>query len=70
MIKSRDAGLDAYMFTASGASGSGCYLWNMMTGDVFEYTKPTDLESILAEMRKPAGQGSVERKLLPIVADF
>ena len=64
MIKSRDAGADAYVFTASGGH---CYLWTIATGDVFEYVNPADLEGILAEMRKPAGRGRVEKKLLPVV---
>ncbi|XP_044721223.1 uncharacterized protein HRG_06220 [Hirsutella rhossiliensis] len=39
MIKSRHAAADAYVFMASGGR---CYLWNMATGDVFQYVKPAD----------------------------
>ncbi|KJZ70938.1 hypothetical protein HIM_09689 [Hirsutella minnesotensis 3608] len=61
MIKSRHAGGDGYFFAAT---GNKYYLWNMNTGDVFEYVKPADLQGILGEMRKPGGTGKVERNLL------
>ncbi|KAK8106456.1 uncharacterized protein PG998_003075 [Apiospora kogelbergensis] len=64
MIKSREAGGDGYVFM----SGGKVYLWNMLQDDVWEYVKPVDLEGILAEMRKPAGTGSVEVKQMKQVS--
>ncbi|KAI0007430.1 hypothetical protein F4779DRAFT_512252 [Xylariaceae sp. FL0662B] len=60
MIVDRDNGSGAYMFTAGGR----VYLWNMLTDEVYEYTKPADLSSIVAEMRKKPGTGQFESKLL------
>lgn len=62
MIKSRDAGGDAYVFTASGGK---VYLWNMAMEEVWEYVKPADLEGILAEMRKT--DSDVEMKKMQAV---
>ncbi|KAI2780787.1 hypothetical protein F4815DRAFT_469101 [Daldinia loculata] len=61
MIVSRDNGRDAYMFTASTGK---VYLWNMVTNEIYEYTKPTDRTAILAQMKMPPGKGELERKLL------
>ncbi|PHH93134.1 hypothetical protein CDD83_514 [Cordyceps sp. RAO-2017] len=61
MIKTRRDGGDGYVFAAT--DKSYC-LWNMTTGDVFKFVEPTDLEKILAEMRKPAGEGTVKTKML------
>lgn len=58
MVKSRDAGGDAYVF----ATGDKVYLWNMPMDEVFEYVKPTNLKDILVEMGKPPGKGAVELK--------
>ncbi|PHH66828.1 hypothetical protein CDD81_5960 [Ophiocordyceps australis] len=61
MVKSVNAGADAYVFTA----GQNVYLWNMVSNDVFQYTNPTSLSAILAEMRKVGSKRKVEMKLLP-----
>ncbi|GAB0138938.1 hypothetical protein EsDP_00007157 [Epichloe bromicola] len=61
MIKSMEAGGDGYVFRDS----DGIYLWSMPTNLVYQYTKPTGLDAILAEMCKPAGRGTVEIKSLP-----
>ncbi|RYP41834.1 hypothetical protein DL767_000735 [Monosporascus sp. MG133] len=61
MIRSPEWGGDGYIFT----TGGKYYLWNMLMGDVYEYTDPADLDGILKEMRKPGGQ--VEAKLLPVI---
>ncbi|KAI1457415.1 hypothetical protein F4805DRAFT_457785 [Annulohypoxylon moriforme] len=60
MIKSRDTGGDAYVFM----SGGKVYLWNMVMGDVWVYTKPSELDGILAEMGKPAGTSDVNMELV------
>ncbi|KAI0890540.1 uncharacterized protein GGS22DRAFT_151185 [Annulohypoxylon maeteangense] len=60
MIKSRDTGGDAYVFT----SGDKVYLWNMTMGNVWQYTKPADLDGLLTEMRKPAGTNDVDMELV------
>ncbi|KAI0852451.1 hypothetical protein F5Y00DRAFT_273075 [Daldinia vernicosa] len=64
MIVDPDNGSDSYMFTASTGK---IYLWYMVTGEIFEYTNPSDQAGILAEMKKPAGTGKLERTLLPQV---
>lgn len=56
MITSRNYGGGGYVF----AAGGKYYLWNMMANQVYEYTKPADLDSILREMRKLGGKGKVE----------
>lgn len=61
MIKDREAGGDGYVFQ----DANGFYLWSMPTDDVYRYTKPTSRDAILAEMRKPAGRGTVEMTLMP-----
>ncbi|KND88088.1 hypothetical protein TOPH_07327 [Tolypocladium ophioglossoides CBS 100239] len=61
MIVDPDDGGDAYVFTASGGK---VYLWNMLTNEVYEYTDPTDLDGILAQMKMPPGKGKLESKLL------
>ncbi|OTB15547.1 hypothetical protein K445DRAFT_301010 [Daldinia sp. EC12] len=61
MIINAESGGDAYLFTASTGK---VYLWNMVTGEVFEYTNPADLNGILAQMRMPPGKGKLDRILL------
>ncbi|KAI0907855.1 hypothetical protein F4823DRAFT_640796 [Ustulina deusta] len=61
MIVDRHNGGDRYIFTTP---DNKVYLWNMITFEVYEFTNPTRLEDILAEMRKKPGQGQLERKLL------
>lgn len=67
MIKSRDAGGDGYVFQDSKGR---IYLWSMIMDDVYQYTKPTGLNAILAEMNKSAGRGRVEMKLLPQISEI
>ncbi|KAL7951069.1 hypothetical protein V8C42DRAFT_308428 [Trichoderma barbatum] len=52
MIKSREYGGDAYVFTYDGKT----YLWNMSQDDVYLYTDPADIEGVLREMRKQSGK--------------
>ncbi|KAI1468604.1 uncharacterized protein F4812DRAFT_470495 [Daldinia caldariorum] len=61
MVVDPECGGDAYLFTASTGK---VYLWNMVTGEVFEYTNPADLDGVLAQMKMPPGKGKVERVLL------
>ncbi|KAF5604288.1 hypothetical protein FPCIR_833 [Fusarium pseudocircinatum] len=66
MIKDREAGGDGYVFQ----DANGIYLWSMHMDDVYKYTKPATRNEILAEMRKPAGRGSVEMTLMPRQSDL
>ncbi|KOS19994.1 hypothetical protein ESCO_005592 [Escovopsis weberi] len=59
MIKRPSYGSDAYIFTYAGK----CYLWNMISDQVFEYTQPTTYEQVVAEMKKPHGTGVTKMKL-------
>ncbi|KAI1406918.1 hypothetical protein F5Y13DRAFT_144196 [Hypoxylon sp. FL1857] len=59
LIINPENGGDTYMFTASGKT----YVWNMLTNEIYVYTKPTDLDAILDMMRKP-GTGTFESRLL------
>lgn len=52
MIRSREHGGDAYLFTYNGKP----YLWNMVQDDVYLFTEPADLEGVLQEMRKQSGK--------------
>ncbi|TGJ87800.1 hypothetical protein E0Z10_g929 [Xylaria hypoxylon] len=61
MIVDRYNGSDACVFTTP---DNKVYLWNMITQEVYEFTKPTALNDILAQLRLPSGKGSVELKLL------
>ncbi|KAI0536515.1 hypothetical protein GGR58DRAFT_475017 [Xylaria digitata] len=61
IIVSRYNGGDAYIFTTP---DNKVYLWNMITHEVYEFTNPTRLEDILAQLKLPPGQGRLERKLL------
>lgn len=58
MIRSREYGGDAYVFTYDGKP----YLWSMSQDDVYLYTEPADLEGVLREMRKQSGK--VTRELV------
>ncbi|RYP91660.1 hypothetical protein DL770_002226 [Monosporascus sp. CRB-9-2] len=60
MIVDPDEGGGAYIFTVS----NKVYCWNMLTNEIYEYTNPTDLNSVLAQMKMPPGKGTLETKLL------
>ncbi|QPC80196.1 hypothetical protein HYE68_010948 [Fusarium pseudograminearum] len=64
MIKSREDGGDGYLFQ----DANGVYLWNMQQDDVWKYTNPTNLDDILAEMRKPEGTGNVEMTQMQLLS--
>ncbi|KAI1747089.1 hypothetical protein F4782DRAFT_522487 [Xylaria castorea] len=61
MIVDRYNGSGACVFTTP---DNKVYLWNMITQEVYKFTKPTALNDILAQLRLPSGKGSVELKLL------
>ncbi|KAK1240133.1 hypothetical protein MKX08_007575 [Trichoderma sp. CBMAI-0020] len=60
MIRSRETGGGAYIFTYDGKP----YLWDMLQDDVFLHTEPADLEGVLREMRKQSGK--VTRELVVV----
>ncbi|KAI0409851.1 hypothetical protein F4802DRAFT_542305 [Xylaria palmicola] len=61
LIVDRHNGADRYIFTTP---DNKVYLWNMITYEVFEFTKPTALQDILTQMRMKPGQGKIETKML------
>lgn len=60
MIKTPEGGGELYMFTY----GTGCYAWNMISNELYRYTKPTDFESVVAELKKPPGKATVTVELM------
>ncbi|KAI1426133.1 hypothetical protein F5Y12DRAFT_744092 [Xylaria sp. FL1777] len=58
LIADRDRGSDQYIFK-DGTTGK-IYLWSMMTNEISEYTKPTDLDGIIAQLKLPIGKASLE----------
>ncbi|KAI0118164.1 hypothetical protein GGR51DRAFT_572175 [Nemania sp. FL0031] len=57
-IITRDRGGDQYIFK-DGTTGK-IYVWSMLTGEIFEFTKPTDLDSIVAQLNLPVGKATME----------
>ncbi|KAI1124289.1 hypothetical protein F5Y10DRAFT_285214 [Nemania abortiva] len=66
-IVTRERGGDQYIFK-DGTTGK-IYLWGMLTDEIYEFIKPTDLDSIVAQMNLPVGKATMETKQLDDVGE-
>ncbi|KAI1186326.1 hypothetical protein F5B17DRAFT_404437 [Nemania serpens] len=62
LIADPDRGGDRYIFQDNNTKR--IYLWSMLTNEIFEYTKPTDLNGIIAQLKLPVGKASLESSQL------
>ncbi|KAI6093498.1 hypothetical protein F4821DRAFT_873 [Hypoxylon rubiginosum] len=67
IIVDRYTGGDKYIFTANGTQDKA-YIWNMITHDICEFTKPKSLTDVVAQMKTVEGKKSLEMELLHDVA--